>query len=498
MGGGCATLPRRERQVSPEKRKSVFEFERDLKTLSENDKEEEVEDSLHGSALEVLNAGAIRLVRSTWLAQRPKTWVVEPFNELVDLGDALCHKDEAAKLFKQLLGVIVLSYGWFSREHPDPRGCHFSLLRKFLKCALAAGPGLAEKEPESYSKCAFQGLFWDFMCMPLPPSSEAVAATVKTGLDGMAILYGSPNTLVIQLKDMVTVHNSEGLHLLPYSRRGWCTFEETTSSILKHSHGFLDICLARERLAVEYAKWFEEDSLDVQGDCDIIAVYQSLEELATAERQPPMHPSDFKNLLSSKDFSYAASDYNLVINLYRQFFLKMCHRQSILMLCKPNGTGFGWERAECTFLAKSLPAFKQLKTLSFNGHAIGDEGIQALSTAISALPLRRIYLKDCTIGEASLRSISSIVPKMPFLQLLVLPQALKDCDGSKALRYQWRRCDKPQHAQCDDDGWPTCGIHWQGGSVKSPPRAAIEALTFTDMVGCGSMVVDLSLAAADW
>merc|ERR1712194_578055 len=93
----------------------------------------------------------------------------------------------------------------------------------------------------------------------------------------------------------------------------------------------------------------------------------------------------------------------------------------------------------------------------------------------------------CAIGEASLRSISNVLPKMPFLHLLVLPKALKESEGSKVLRSQWRRCDRPQHAQCDDDGWPKCGIHWQSGSAKSPPRTAVEELTLDDSAGCSSM-----------
>jgi len=275
---------------------------------------------------------------------------------------------------------------------------------------------------------------------------------------------------------MVTEHRFDGITQLAYSSRGWCTFEETTSAILKPSHGILDICSARERLAVEYAKWFEEDSLAVLDDCNIVAVYLSLEELATAARPPPMHPSDFKNMISQKHFTYPA-DNDLVTKFYRLFFLRMCHRQTMLMLCNASGTSHGWERAQAICLAKALPAFKQLKTLSINGHSIGDDGVQALATAMVGLKLKHLFLTKCTIGEPGLRSISNVLPKLKSLRLLVLPRALQECDASKVLRTQWTRCGKPACAEFDTDGWPRCGMHWLQSSAKDAPRASMEALT---------------------
>lgn len=469
MGVCCPCCRRNRVAVSPE-RKSIYGY-RDL----------DGEDP-HDTGREVLESGAIRLVRSQWLAAQPQTYVVERFQELARSGDAFCEKVQAGELLQELLGLMALSYGWFAHDHPDPQGLHFALLRKFLKIALAAGPGLAKVKPDVYSERAFEGLMWDFMSFPQLPRTADEQATFEMGLQGMCILYGSPNTLVVQLKDMVSdgrCGDGKHMNLMQYSHRGWCTFEEVTSSLFKsnNSHCLLDICLARERFAVEYAKWFEEDSLAVPDDCDIVGVYQSLEGLAISQQQPPIHPHNFRKIVATKKFTQPA-DCDLVVKLYRTFFHRMCHRQTMLSLNKSSGPGFDRESSEAFYLSKSLPAFKHLETLSINA-AIGDDGAQAIAAAMASLPLKNVYFK-CGLGKVSLKAISNVLPKLPFLQLLVLPGPLEGCDESKVLQEQWWRCGKPTELEFDDGGLPKSGIHWVHGT-QSAAITSMKSLTLNSL-----------------
>ena len=69
-------------------------------------------------AKDILRCGDIRLVKGLTMQKR-KGAVMR--HQDIPLSDFVPKKD-AASLLSELMGIIVLSYGWLSRDHPDPQG----------------------------------------------------------------------------------------------------------------------------------------------------------------------------------------------------------------------------------------------------------------------------------------------------------------------------------------------------------------------------------------
>ena len=135
-------------------------------------------------------------------------------------GALLAPADAAALLNASRRNVFVLSYGWLTREHPDPDGLRIRALKTVFLEMQARGllPTNA-------------GLFWDYGSLPQKPRSAAEEQTFEDGLRVMADLYSSPlGTAVLQMKEMPRPSAPLGeYNSRPYDRRGWCIFESAVS-----------------------------------------------------------------------------------------------------------------------------------------------------------------------------------------------------------------------------------------------------------------------------
>jgi len=67
--------------------------------------------------------------------------------------------------------IGVLSYPWLTPDHPDPEGFHLSIVGDFLT-----------------TNSAPNYLFWDYMCLPQRPRSEADQMQFSAALKWMARL----------------------------------------------------------------------------------------------------------------------------------------------------------------------------------------------------------------------------------------------------------------------------------------------------------------------
>ncbi len=114
--------------------------------------------------------------------------------------------------------VAFLTYGWRTREHPDPDGLTLAAI-----VALLNDPAGAHIE----------GVFWDFMCLYQKPRMPAEEDTFRAGLSMMADGYASPlGTTVLRRRAIPEcpphIKPAE-YNDRPYDERGWCIFESAVS-----------------------------------------------------------------------------------------------------------------------------------------------------------------------------------------------------------------------------------------------------------------------------
>ena len=69
-----------------------------------------------------------------------------------------------------------LTYGWTTREHPDPSGTYLAAVRRYLRSALGAH---------------IRGVFWDFASLPQKPRDEPEDALFAVALSVMGDVYAS-------------------------------------------------------------------------------------------------------------------------------------------------------------------------------------------------------------------------------------------------------------------------------------------------------------------
>ena len=96
-------------------------------------------------------------------------------SDVPDLVDAKDSDDEEVLSLEQLrdsnmnffLPIIVLSYGWAAKSHPDPTGAHLRSLVPVLRAMLkACDDGLLPFGRLEQQRPRAWGVVWDFMSLP--------------------------------------------------------------------------------------------------------------------------------------------------------------------------------------------------------------------------------------------------------------------------------------------------------------------------------------------
>ena len=163
-----------------------------------------------------LREGTIRLVSVDMLMRKAKAetdWRLPRMQDL-EPGFLLEPSQAAALLQRRDRSLFVLSYGWLTKEQPDPTGHH-------LKALLQCFDHLASKNELP----ADAGLFCDFACLPQYPRTPKEANVFGAALKIMADLYSSPlGTTVMLSQEVPTEYNDR-----PYDARGWCVMESAAS-----------------------------------------------------------------------------------------------------------------------------------------------------------------------------------------------------------------------------------------------------------------------------
>lgn len=361
--------------------------------------------------LESLQNGTLRILSAAWLLQMPSDYILQRCQDLPDA--AFLSPDVAAELYRRPLGLVVVSYPWLSRQHPDPTGFHLRLFRVYLEKHVSY---LVTADTQDF------GVFWDYATIPQRglngELSEGERRRQKAGMAAVNKLYGSPDTVKVLLKSMPDC-SCDKLNLMPYDQRGWCLFEATVASLVTPAHRLLDLGLetARAILDKDGSEWPE------------------IQKAATAQRKPPLHPAIMKAELGVTSFTKGHVDRALVEEKYEEFFYQVVPFAKVFLLTNFSDTS-GWNDCNMKNFSLALPAFSRLSFLRMSNHNFSDDGLFAVLKQLVKLEnLQALVLHRCKgFSGSAFQALEG--GQMPAMKLLALDESAMTDAGLSALAEQ--------------------------------------------------------------
>jgi len=207
--------------------------------------------------------------------------------------------------------IIVISYAWITKEHPDPEAFTLSIVAPLLQHFTRA-----------YGRAA---IFWDFCCMWQPPfRSASESAGFAASLPSMKFLYAHQQTWVWLCKALPASVPRK------YDDRGWTHWEQAISAWIKDRSKRLDLSLLTGRLS------------------SIRDFYNDVERKCIAARPGPATPARFGEQIAQKSFTND-DDSNKVVSLYEETFDNVMHHVQDLDLRQ-----FRWRGKEIDSLIEAL------------------------------------------------------------------------------------------------------------------------------------------------
>ena len=215
------------------------------------------------------------------------------------------------------LAILVLSYAWLDKEHPDRLGEQLRRVAPVLRSMLSS-VGSAH---------GTIGVMWDYCSLPQAPRTPEDEARFKRGLTKMNGWYMHPFTHVLQLASALP----KGVDGDPYGNtrawedRGWCFFEGCASALVKHHNclwddRFYDVSRAGSAaLAPNVTR--SPSGLPIMPDS-----LDGLRQALRAGRPAPLSPSAFAETMrrrvesGSLAFTSSKADMTMVIELYASGF----------------------------------------------------------------------------------------------------------------------------------------------------------------------------------
>ena len=226
------------------------------------------------------------------------------------------------------VGVLIISYPWLAKKHPDPHGEQLRKLCFVLKA-------FATKARE-YPGCRV-GVFWDYLSLPQPnikgddDRSPEMIARFKRALQGINAWYGHQKTTVLLVTTPLPTGH-EYTNVQPYNGRGWCFAEKLMSAIVKDDAALIDMSRLNGN----------ESTLS-----EII-------ENGKSNRPPPMAPDAFHQMLKLgvQDGSIKFTnrgDVDVVATIYKRAFLDEMSTATDLFYM-----GFDWGDEQIATLSTAL------------------------------------------------------------------------------------------------------------------------------------------------
>jgi len=280
----------------------------------------------------------------------------------------------------------------------------------------------------------------DFLCLPQVDASgfrtDDEEAIFGRGLRIINYLYGHKAHVVVQLKRMPDI-TSPGMNAVAYDDRGWCKFEEVTSSIVKPRWRLFDLSHATAQLEA--------------------GQYQDLIQNCCNDVHFPVHPDQMEIVLRNSKFTNG-SDIEKVASIYRKYFDDVAASAKQLefspLVQRTETVAVSVEDVKQFALA--LPCFQQCRSLELSGgysthdilngentfrdaggYNFGDEGLAILANAfIQMASLRALTLGRCVFSEVGLEALAPVL-RLKQLEAITLPLDLKRTSPAKQAIATW-------------------------------------------------------------
>ena len=189
------------------------------------------------SALKVALQSTV-LVDAGWLVHLAESGGVLP--RCQDLPTAARVRLSEMEACTEGTGVLVLSYPWLEKCHPDPNGETLRriafVLRAFSRWASRSGA------------TARIGVFWDYCSLPQRNAhgeddrTPDERATFKSALRSINTWYAHRTSWVLLVS---TPLPPDATNTQPYEGRGWCVAERAMASMVKSANCLLDLAKMR-------------------------------------------------------------------------------------------------------------------------------------------------------------------------------------------------------------------------------------------------------------
>lgn len=443
-----------------------------------------------GTIKSALDQDAVALLRGDWLvAQGHEPHGLPRRQELQQ--DAYWKQsalvDRLGNPNKMAVAIVVVSYCWRSSNHPDPDGEHVALLSALIAefTGTQGGPTwhgeIGEVRRNKFNDMwqpvqspADVAVFFDWCSLHQRPRGIAEEEAFCKALQEVEVWYVHRGTHVWMFTALPESVFSAGeqtkLNDSNYKSRGWPTFEQAVSTMIKDDGMVFDM----GKLPPLWRRWG-----DVVEHC-------------TPVRVPPKPPAHFENELCAKRFMFKG-DCRLLVDKYAKVHNNAICKARDFIVSKVTWNPMqlietGALLAQCfqlqrfilfdstvgadsgCVLAKALPSCHTLEQLHLHGIGLGDRSAKALALAFpNCRNLRHVCLQRngiCDQGAEELMrclSQSSIsvlrldknaignyggqmcldaIGQQNPLRCLVLCDNAMDEDVKKSIETMWRKTGK--------------------------------------------------------
>lgn len=390
------------------------------------------------AVLAALDDGDVQLISLRWLLQFAATGQALPRRQALPAAARVSASlvrqwlDAAASNVRAaVLPIIAVSYCWGSPDHPDEGGEQLRLVANIL------GQQFRDKYCAHFPD---MGVFWDWASLYQelggePRTSAQLASFQRALRTTMDLWYTHQGIITIFVTEDVT---PRGLSL-PYTKRGWPTFERCSSELIRPTVSVAITTSASSKFLTDAHVSTKQALWSMCLDAKCIIGQQR------AGRCLPVGPEEFAHVLSSKTFTNGA-DANDVLALYRSLARRVLSGLKQLRLGGEfesedvwewgDGARIGAILAETSFLEvlhlayaptvelcgvlgvmATLPSGKLhlLRELSLSRPVLGtDDEQQRLASLVArvlgngALPsLQALILRGVAFGDPGMREIAA-------------------------------------------------------------------------------------------
>jgi len=309
--------------------------------------------------------------------------------------------------------LVIISYGWLSKAHPDPSGFHLQRLVRVLKELKAFHRICAECGGSTPEEC---GVILDFCSLwqkhRVDDRTEFQLQQFKDGLKEINTPYGHQEITSVKLTAVPSTETRT------YFNRGWTLFEAV----------LIDGKAPSAVLAKVHPRWGKYNCITLGDDFDPDAEAENASEFvghfSTAFRHPPLSPKDFGKEMKARKTRAEELGVSLFTNGNDQPFVMEKYEKAFHQLTAAEQFSFhylSWGPAEMAYLAEVLKSCQALKVLSLSGNQLGPKGAETLAAVLPNLTsLQELRLGDTGIGDAGAESLATALPSLTALQRLHL------------------------------------------------------------------------------